>query len=71
VLLIKEIGSDALLALLALSAPLGEPYSSRIRSFYEHCRNGDLAVALHRPTLRGSRAESVAAAQSRCLPEDR
>ena len=57
-LLIKEIGSDALLALLALSAPLGEPYSSRIRSFYEHCRNGDLAVCVAQTDVKGDRALS-------------
>ena len=56
VLLIKEIGSDALLALLAMSAELGEPYASRIRSFYEHCRDGDLAVCVAQTDTKGDRA---------------
>jgi aromatic ring hydroxylase len=58
VLLIKEIGSDALLALLARSAQLGEPYESRIRSFYEHCRDGDLAVCVAQTDAKGDRALS-------------
>ena len=58
VLLIKEIGSDALLALLALSAQLGEPYGARIRSFYEHCRDGDLAVCVAQTDVKGDRALS-------------
>jgi len=56
VLLIKEIGSDALFALLALSAQLGEPYDSRIRLFYEHCRDGDLAVCVAQTDVKGDRA---------------
>jgi 4-hydroxybutyryl-CoA dehydratase/vinylacetyl-CoA-Delta-isomerase len=56
VLLIKEIGSDALLALLALTAQLGEPYGSRVRSFYEHCRDGDLAVCVAQTDVKGDRA---------------
>jgi 4-hydroxybutyryl-CoA dehydratase / vinylacetyl-CoA-Delta-isomerase len=56
VLLIKEIGSDALLALLALSAELGEPHASRIRSFYEHCRDGDLAVCVAQTDVKGDRS---------------
>jgi 4-hydroxybutyryl-CoA dehydratase / vinylacetyl-CoA-Delta-isomerase len=56
VLLIKEIGSDALLALLAMRAELGEPYASRITSFYEHCRRGDLAVCVAQTDTKGDRA---------------
>jgi aromatic ring hydroxylase len=58
VLLIKEIGSDALLSLLALSAQLGEPYGSRVRAFYEHCRDGDLAVCVAQTDVKGDRALS-------------
>ena len=58
VLLIKEIGSDALLALLAMSGQLGEPYGSRIRSFYEHCRDGDLAVCVAQTDVKGDRSLS-------------
>jgi aromatic ring hydroxylase len=56
VLLIKEIGSDALLALTALSAQLGEPYASRINAFYEHCRDGDLALCVAQTDAKGDRA---------------
>ena len=58
VLLIKEIGSDALLSLLAMSGQLGEPYASRIRSFYEHCRDGDLAVCVAQTDVKGDRSLS-------------
>jgi aromatic ring hydroxylase len=56
VLLIKEIGSDALFALLALGPQLGEPYRSRISAFYEYCRDGDLAVCVAQTDTKGDRA---------------
>ena len=56
VLLIKEIGSDALLSLLARSKDLGEPYASRIRGFYEHCRDGDLAMCVAQTDVKGDRS---------------
>jgi aromatic ring hydroxylase len=58
VLLIKEIGSDALFALMALSAQLGEPYGSRVRSFFKHCRDCDLAVCVAQTDVKGDRALS-------------
>jgi 4-hydroxybutyryl-CoA dehydratase/vinylacetyl-CoA-Delta-isomerase len=58
VLLIKEIGSDALLALLAASHELGEPYASRIRAFYEHCRDNDLAMCVAQTDVKGDRSLS-------------
>jgi aromatic ring hydroxylase len=61
VLLIKEIGSDALLALLTLSSQVGEPYSTRIRSFREHCRDGDLAVCVAQTDVKGDRSLSPSA----------
>jgi aromatic ring hydroxylase len=57
VVLIKEIGSDALFALLALKDRLGEPYASRIQTFYEHCRDGDLAVCVAQTDFKGDRAK--------------
>jgi aromatic ring hydroxylase len=65
VLLIKEIGSDALLSLLALRSQLGEPYSSRIQSFYEHCRSGDLAVCVAQTDVKGDRSLSPSAQPNR------
>src|SRR5680860_954209 len=41
--LIKEIGTDALFALMRVTE--GE-YAERARAFYESCRDGDLAVAV-------------------------
>jgi 4-hydroxybutyryl-CoA dehydratase/vinylacetyl-CoA-Delta-isomerase len=58
VLLIKEIGSDALLSLLAASHELGEPYASRIRTFYEHCRDNDLAMCVAQTDVKGDRSLS-------------
>jgi 4-hydroxybutyryl-CoA dehydratase/vinylacetyl-CoA-Delta-isomerase len=56
VVLIKEIGSDALFSLLALKEELGEPYASRIQTFYEHCRDGDVAVCVGQTDFKGDRA---------------
>lgn len=56
VVLIKEIGSDALFALLTLSRELGDPYAGRIRAAYEACRNGDLAMAVAQTDVKGDRA---------------
>lgn len=57
VVLIKEIGTDALFALLALKGQLGEPYGERIQSFYEHCRDGDLAVCVAQTDVKGDRSK--------------
>jgi aromatic ring hydroxylase len=56
VLLIKEIGTDALFWLMTLSGVLGEPYANRIRKFYEHCRDNDLAIAVAQTDPKGDRA---------------
>ena len=56
VVLIKEIGTDALFSLLALRGRLGEPYASRIEAFYEHCRDGDLAICVAQTDVKGDRA---------------
>lgn len=57
VVLIKEIGTDALFSLLALSKQLGEPYASRILSFYEHCRDNDLAICVAQTDVKGDRSK--------------
>jgi aromatic ring hydroxylase len=56
VLLIKEIGSDALLALLMLRDRLGEPYASNITRYFEYCRTHDLAVCVAQTDFKGDRA---------------
>jgi len=57
VVLIKEIGSDALFSLLALQRRLGEPYASRIQAFYEGCRDGDLALCVAQTDFKGDRSK--------------
>jgi len=56
VVLIKEIGTDALFSLLALEDRLGAPYASRIRAYYEHCRDHDLALCVAQTDFKGDRA---------------
>ena len=56
VVLIKEIGTDALFALFTLQDQLGEPFASRIRTFYEHCRDHDLAVCVAQTDVKGDRS---------------
>jgi aromatic ring hydroxylase len=58
VVLIKEIGSDALFSLLSMKDVLGEPYASRIQNFYEHCRDNDLAVCVAQTDVKGDRGLS-------------
>ncbi len=53
--LIKEIGTDALFALLRVLS--GEELE-RARSFYEACREGDLAVAVAQTDVKGDRAKA-------------
>lgn len=55
VVLIREIGTDALFALTAASGALGEPYASRIADFYEHCREKDLGIAVAQTDPKGDR----------------
>lgn len=56
VILIKEIGTDALFALLTLASQLGEPYASRIRAYYEYCRDNDLAMSVAQTDVKGDRS---------------
>jgi 4-hydroxybutyryl-CoA dehydratase/vinylacetyl-CoA-Delta-isomerase len=53
VTLIKEIGTDALFALHRVLADEG---LERVRAFYEHCRRGDLAVAVAQSDVKGDRS---------------
>ena len=61
VLLIKEIGTDALFALLAVTAELDNPaYHARVRAFYQHCRDNDLALAVAQTDAKGDRVRRPA-----------
>jgi 4-hydroxybutyryl-CoA dehydratase/vinylacetyl-CoA-Delta-isomerase len=60
VVLIKEIGTDALFALTrvasALDAKYGGSYERRVADFYHHCRANDLAVAVAQTDVKGDRS---------------
>ena len=60
VVLIKEIGTDALLALHIIGerlAAAGKPeYRDRIHNYYRECRDNDLAVAVAQTDVKGDRA---------------
>src|SRR5215468_2259331 len=60
VVLIKEIGTDALLALHLIGermAAAGKPeYRERIHNFYRHCRDNDLAIAVAQTDVKGDRS---------------
>ena len=60
VLLIKEIGTDALFALDLVSRQVdeesGTDYNSRVRAFHEHCRRADLSLAVAQTDAKGDRS---------------
>jgi 4-hydroxybutyryl-CoA dehydratase / vinylacetyl-CoA-Delta-isomerase len=60
VVLIKEIGTDALLALHIVGermAAAGKPeYRARVHDYYRQCRDNDLAVAVAQTDVKGDRA---------------
>src|SRR5579884_347281 len=57
--LIKEIGTDALLALHLVAHEMdermGTRYLERVRAFHAHCRDGDLAMAVAQTDVKGDR----------------
>ena len=61
VVLIKEIGTDALFALRLLASymdkNMGTDYLPRVRKFHEHCRDNDLAVAVAQTDVKGDRGK--------------
>ena len=58
VLLIKEIGTDALFALLRLLARAGETQGlERVRTLYRRYRDGDLALAVAQTDAKGDRSK--------------
>ena len=64
VVLIKEIGTDALFALRLLASymdkNMGTSYLPRVQKFHEHCRDNDLAVAVAQTDVKGDRGKGPA-----------
>jgi aromatic ring hydroxylase len=60
VVLIKEIGTDALCGLLRIAAicdrARGTGYSRRVSDFYRYCRDNDLALAVAQTDVKGDRS---------------
>ncbi len=58
--LVKEIGTDALFALMIVCAEVdrsaGTSYLERVKQFYAHCRDGDLAMAVAQTDAKGDRS---------------
>jgi 4-hydroxybutyryl-CoA dehydratase / vinylacetyl-CoA-Delta-isomerase len=56
--LVKEIGTDAIFALMVVSGELGEPgreYGDRVRQFHARCRDQDLTLAVAQTDVKGDR----------------
>jgi aromatic ring hydroxylase len=60
VVLIKEIGTDALFALHIIGEQLAAAghanYRERIQKYYRHCRDNDLAIAVAQTDVKGDRS---------------
>ncbi len=65
VVLIKEIGTDALFALHMLARYMDDhhqtDYLSRVKAFYRHCADHDLAVAVAQTDVKGDRSRGPSA----------
>jgi aromatic ring hydroxylase len=55
VVLVKEIGTDALFALQRVAH--GTETEGRVAAYYEHCRDGDLALAVAQTDVKGDRSQ--------------
>lgn len=60
VVLVKEIGTDALFALHRVSRQVDQQYETdylrRVEAFYRHCRDNDLAVSVAQTDVKGDRS---------------
>jgi aromatic ring hydroxylase len=60
VVLVKEIGTDALFALHRVSRQVDTKYETdyyqRVEAFYRHCRDNDLAVSVAQTDVKGDRS---------------
>lgn len=65
VVLIKEIGTDAIFALRRIAPAVdtahGTEYAARVRRFHDHCRDNDLAVAVAQTDVKGDRVKGPSA----------
>lgn len=65
VVLIKEIGTDALFALHMLARYMDDhhhtDYLTRVKRFYRHCAENDLAVAVAQTDVKGDRSRAPSA----------
>jgi aromatic ring hydroxylase len=73
VVLIKEIGTDALFGLSMVAAEadkrLGTDYGERVRAFHERCAREDLALAVAQTDVKGDRALGPAEQAARGNPD--
>ena len=60
VVLVKEIGTDALFALHKVSRQVDQKYETdyfnRVQAFYKHCRDNDLALSVAQTDVKGDRS---------------
>ncbi|MEO8538442.1 MAG: 4-hydroxyphenylacetate 3-hydroxylase N-terminal domain-containing protein [bacterium] len=60
VVLVKEIGTDALFALHRVSRQVDQKYETdyfhRVQAFYKHCRDNDLALSVAQTDTKGDRS---------------
>lgn len=60
VVLVKEIGTDALFALHRVSRQVDQKYETdylkRVQAFYKHCRDNDLAISVAQTDTKGDRS---------------
>lgn len=65
VVLVKEIGTDALFALHRIARDMDRKhettYLSRVEAFYRHCRDNDLAMSVAQTDVKGDRSLGPAA----------
>jgi aromatic ring hydroxylase len=61
VVLVKEIGSDALFALHRVSRQVDQKYETdylqRVQAFYRHCRDNDLTISVAQTDVKGDRSQ--------------
>ena len=73
VVLIKEIGTDALFGLSIVSEHVdkqfGTDYARRVRDFHRHCTENDLALAVAQTDVKGDRALGPAEQAARGTPD--
>src|SRR5688500_715547 len=61
VVLVKEIGSDALFGLHRIARQVDQRYETeylrRVQAFYQHCRDNDLTMSVAQTDVKGDRAQ--------------